>query len=146
MSWIEEEEEIVDIVSDWAVEIVMNTLKALGNRPFGVEEKSIEQQLQEYLPLRNDPTAWFNYITGKAEDLMNQLKSNGVPDDEMVAISPFNIVVNHLVAWAVKMESFINTKATILNQIPQIPPPQTTPPPGYTQAPPPQVPAPVALQ
>ena len=103
-SFVDEMEEIVDIVSDWGVETIMKAIEDLGNRPFDSVELSVEQQLEDYLKLRGNPQAWSTYIDGKATELITQLQADCVPGDDIVSIHPHDIAIKYAIDWSSRME------------------------------------------
>jgi hypothetical protein len=141
---------IVDRVSDWAVQTIRDIVKALGDRPFGLSQKSPEQQLQEdYLPIRDDATAIFQKLMSDGQQIISELQSKGVPPDRIWSVSPYNIAANRWLNFMTEMEDLLRRKhaeaSGIASTLPEVPQPQVAPPEGYKFSTP-TIPAPVSLE
>lgn len=104
MSEIEDMEKVVEQVSDWAVDIILQVKKALGDRPFGLLDQSPEEEMMNYEKLRGNPQAWFQYIDGKAQDMVAQLTAQRIPPEKIATIRPYEIVIRYVMDWSKKME------------------------------------------
>ncbi len=109
-SFVDEAEEIVDIVADWAEEIIEDAVSRLSTkgRPFMQREKSEAEQLKEYMTLLSSPdpqASFLAYIDGKARDIITRLINSGVPEEEIVTIHPYDIAARHTIIWSAEMEA-----------------------------------------
>jgi len=109
-TFIDELEDIVDIVADWCAEVVNDTVAKLSTngRPFMMSEKDPQQQLAEYMILINSPDpqmAFVNYIDGKARDIIARLMASNIPENEIVSIHPYDIAARHVIIWSAEMEA-----------------------------------------
>ena len=105
-TFIDELEEVVEIVSDWAVKVVEDTVGTLSTdgRPLGFQPRTTEEQILEYNKLRCNPASWYQYIDGKAKELIDKLIQSGVPQSEIAAIQPYDIAIAYIVSWSAEME------------------------------------------
>ena len=112
MSWLSDQEKLVDTISDWAVGEIQDITHKLSpdGRPFGVPDLSPDDQLALYMKLRGNPEAWLKYIIGKVTDLINSLE--GMPPDELIQVAPYDIVATRVIAWSADMEALIAKKAS----------------------------------
>ena len=111
-TFIDELEDIVEIVSDWSVEVVRDAVQKLSTdgRPFMMDKKSTRQQLDEYLMLINSPdpvAACVMYIDQMAETVAGHLLASNIPPNEIVAIHPYDIAARHLIIWSAEMETLL---------------------------------------
>ena len=105
-SFVEELEEVVDEVAEWGAEqvkIIINKLSPDG-RPFGSVEKSMEQQLDEYRQMRNDPAKWLEFISTWSLQVTQQLAGSGVSQETIQSISPIDIAIAFASDYAIRME------------------------------------------
>ncbi len=116
-TFIDELEDIVDIVSEWCVEVINDAVDKLSTngRPFMMSEMTPQKQLEEYMKLIDSPDpqmAFVNYIDGKARDIINRLMSSNIPENEIVAIHPYDIASRHTIIWSAEMEALRTKHAT----------------------------------
>ena len=153
MSTVSDIERVVDEVAEWGADIIVELVKRLsdGGRPYGMPERTPEEQLIEYLPIREDPDAAFMYMSNKLDELMQSLGSSGASEVAISAIHPADLIASTILTWSSNMEDLIKTGKYDVAKLgptkPMTPPvaPDMSPPPGYNQTPP-SMPAPVALQ
>lgn len=107
MSFITDLEELVDEVSDWASDTIQNIVSLLSpdGKPFGVEELSDDEALEAYLMIRNNPDAWLNFINEKATYVINRLTQEGLGQDSISAVHPYDIAINYAYRYSAEMES-----------------------------------------
>lgn len=113
MSFINDLEDVVEIVSDWAVEKIQEVIGAITDdtgTPFGELPATPAEKLDNYLKLRGNPMAWSQYIDGKVKDMVNELVQNGVPEADIATIKPLEIVLGHVFQWSVQMEQELASK------------------------------------
>ena len=113
-TFIEDQEEVVPIVRDWAVGIINDAVVSLtkDGRPFGSDIMTPEQQMEEYMKLRGNPEAYMKYIDSKARDLMNQLLKDGLDEESIASIHPYDIAIRFAIDWSSRMEKeMLNDKS-----------------------------------
>ena len=108
-SFVDRMEELVDIIADWGVQVILESIQDLttDGRPFGMPKKTPQEQINTYMQVRDDPQKCFNYIDGKARELINQLINSGVPETDIAAIHPYDIVISYALTWSAEMEALI---------------------------------------
>ena len=114
MTYVEDLERCVVEVSDWAleqIELVTSTLSPDG-RPFGMEERSMEEQAGEYINLEGNPAAWAQWITDKAQVIITRLEGVGIDPLDIQAIQPFKIATMIAMDYSSRMESYLAKGAT----------------------------------
>lgn len=106
-------EEIVDIVSDWAVEVLEDAISRImpDGKSFGHSLMSEEEQMNEYMKLRGSPDAFFRYIDGKAREIINRLSADGVDEEKIQSCHPYDIAVSVVLDWSARMEGKIRDTA-----------------------------------
>lgn len=106
MTFISELEEITEEVSDWAVDIIQDVVKALmpDGKPWGYVALSDEDQIQNYLALRGQPEAWIRFIGEQAAEITNKLTDAGLPPDKIAEAHPFDIASKFAIAYSSEME------------------------------------------
>lgn len=110
VSFIADQEEIVDEVARWAVAYVNQVVDALApdGRPFGLEPKSEEQQLLDYINnYRGNPDAWANRIRTTATQIQQMLLQKGVTPDKIPSVHPFDIAEDMAMDYSIRMENLL---------------------------------------
>lgn len=104
---IKDLEEAVDVVSDWAVKVILEVTNVLSpdGRPFGYVEQSDEEQLNDYFLLKGNPEAWATKIGEIAGDISKKLSDSQVPEDDILSIHPIDIAQKWAISYSVEMES-----------------------------------------
>ena len=108
-TFIEDMEKIVESVSDWGVEVVVNAVEQLttDGRPFGAVVMPPEVQMEEYMKMRGNPEAFAKYIDSKARDLITQLIEDGLAEEDIASVHPYNIAIQFAIDWSAQMEKKI---------------------------------------
>ena len=103
---LERVEELVEILSDRAVETIERTIEHITTegRPFGAITKSLEIQHEDYMKVRGNPEAYARYIDSKARDLINQLMEDGIAEEDIASIHPYDIAIRFAIDWSYQME------------------------------------------
>ena len=109
-TYITEIEDVVDEVSDWAVNEIKDIVDAImpDGRPFGTEPKSTEQQLADYRVIRNNPDAWEAWERSKALEIEQALMQSGASQQSIEALNPLNVASIMILDYSSKMESLLN--------------------------------------
>ena len=112
-TFIEDMEALVDIVSDWGVDVVLDSVAQLtkDGRPFGAELRSSEIQMEDYMKLRGNPEAFAKHIDSKARDLITQLTEEGIAEEDIASIHPYDIAIKFAIDWSYDMEKKLNDTA-----------------------------------
>ena len=105
-TFIEDMEALVDKVSDWGVDVILDSVEQLtkDGRPFGAVAMSPEIQMEEYMKLRGNPEAFVKYIDSKARDLITQLMEDGIAEEDIASVHPYDIAINFAIEWSYDME------------------------------------------
>lgn len=109
----EQFEEVKDIVSDWAVDIIQEVVRALipDGRPFGFEEQDMEEQLNEYIMFRGNEDAWIGFIQDKSMLIQQKLTDAGVSPDLIASVHPFDIAAKYAVSYSAYMETELSKRS-----------------------------------
>lgn len=104
---IKDLEEAVDVVSDWAVKVILEVTNVLSpdGRPFGYVEQTDEEQLNDYFLLRGNSQAWAEKIGGIAGDITKKLTDSQVPEDDILSIHPMDIAQKWAINYSTEMEA-----------------------------------------
>ena len=108
------EEVLDDVVAqamsdmDWLLDVLMP-----DGRPFGMEIKSEEDQLQEYIAegYHDNIDACKNWIRMRIVALNQMLAEFGVAPELVASIHPYDIVEAAALVWSSKMEALYKKKA-----------------------------------
>lgn len=111
MSFITDNEEVIDEVSDWAVEAIQEIVDALmpDGKPFFKELATEEDEFLEYLSLRGNGEAWAKWLAEQAGNIITELQDSGVEADLIASVHPIDIAISYAVAWSSDMESKIQS-------------------------------------
>lgn len=106
-------DEIVETVSDWAVDIIKDALTALNpsGRPYGFVDQPIEEQLNDYILIKSNDQAWLAFIQNKSQEIIQRLTEAGLPEDELAAIHPFDIASRYAIAYSAYMEDELRKRS-----------------------------------
>lgn len=106
MTYIDQLEKIIEVVSDWAVETVIQVTDVIAPDGRGLfkEPQTDEEMIADYLQLRGDSLAWGTYIMDAAQAIEQKLLESGLPPDEVVAVHPFDIAQKYALMYSADME------------------------------------------
>jgi len=109
MSFVQTVEEIVDELSDWVVETVLEIIDGImpDGRPFFKEFKTDAEQLEEYNAVRGNPEAWAKWIAQQAVAIVLELQDSAVDPELINSVHPLDIAQKAAVQWSADMEEFI---------------------------------------
>lgn len=130
MTFVDDIEMVVDEVSTWAADIIQDIVSILSpdGRPFDMPKRTPEEQLLEYLPIRENPDAAFQYIASKSEEIIQNLSQGGVPPQLISSVHPFDIACSVVLAWSAGMETLIASGKYDVEKLNTTPPQPMTPP------------------
>lgn len=105
-SFIADMEEVAELVSDWAVEVVGKAVDALmpDGRPWNTIEQTMDERLQEYLALRGNQQAWDEYRLEQAVEIATRLMNNGLDESDVLGLHPYDIATKFAAKWSYDME------------------------------------------
>lgn len=111
-SFIDLLEETVDVVSDWAVDVISKVSKSLSpdGRPFNEVKKTKSEILTEYMQIRGNPEAWVQWVDSKVLEIMTYLTSEGVDQEVLVGVHPYSIALSYAVDYSARMEKLLMTE------------------------------------
>ena len=106
MSFVTDIEEVVEELSDWAVETVLEILDSItpDGKPFFKEPISVAEQLEEYMAIRGNPEAWTKWMAEQAVTIILELQDSAVPPDMILSVHPVDISQKAAIAWSAEME------------------------------------------
>lgn len=109
MTYIDSLEEVADIVSEWAANIVDATIDSLApdGRPFGMQELTETEQIAQYMNLRGNSDAWSTWITDRVKSITDRLTSQGIDEQQISEVQPFDIVESFAIDYSARMEKLI---------------------------------------
>lgn len=112
MSFVKAIEEVIDELSDWAVETVLKLLDEImpDGKPFFKEPMTIEEELEEYYGVRGDPEAWTKWMAQQTVDIILELQDSAVPPDMILSVHPADIAQKTAVEWSANMEQEIEKR------------------------------------
>ena len=105
-TFVDDLEEVVEKVSDWAADITKDVadLLAPDGRPFGMDVLTEEEELTEYSKLAGNPQAWTAWINNQVLNLVTGLSQKGINPEAIAAIKPTEIVGAYAIDYSVRME------------------------------------------
>lgn len=106
MSYLSTLEEVEELLTDWAVEIieeVVNTLSPDG-KPFAMEEQTVEEQIDEYLLIRDDPNKMFNWMIKQYEFFAQKLSESGLDEAQVKQVHPHDVIIRLTAHYVDQME------------------------------------------
>ena len=103
-TFIDDLEEVVDIVADWGVDIILDAIGKLttNGRAFGSVDKPEELQLEDHMKKHGNPQAYVASIDKRARDLINQLMEDGIPPEDIASIHPYDISIKYEIEEAIR--------------------------------------------
>lgn len=109
MSFVREVEDVIDELSDWVVETVLELIDALmpDGKPFFREPKTVEEQLDDYYTVRGNPEAWAKWIAERTAELVLELQDSGVDPEAILSVHPVDLAQKAAVQWSADMEDLI---------------------------------------
>lgn len=115
VSYVTDLEEIIEIVSDWAVATVNEVTDTLleDGRPFDTVELPIEDQIEDYLQIRGNPSAWMKHISDLQEQVMNKLQEGGLSPDQIASVHPAQIALAFAAQYSIRMEKEIGRRGNL---------------------------------
>lgn len=110
MTYIDELESVQDEVVNELIDLVTKTVDIIApdGRGFLQEEKTEQEQLQEYLSVRGDVNNWREWINGTESSIVQELLNKGIPQEYIGVIRPREIASSYAVEWSKKMEGLIS--------------------------------------
>lgn len=108
-SLVEELEEVIEEVADWAIKTILDAVDkfTLNSGPFGHVKLSPAEQLEEYATIKGNPQAWYSRIESSAQALIGELKSAGVPESEILKLHPYNVAFMVQAKYHLDMEKLL---------------------------------------
>ena len=109
MSYIDELEEIEEVVAKWAVDTINMAVATISpnGRPFGYVEQTDEEQLDEYFALRGDPEAWAKYIGDLILQSNQKLADAGLSPEQIKAVHVEDTVQKATAMYSYNMEQLL---------------------------------------
>ena len=105
-SLVQHLEEVIEKVSDWATDMILEAVNnmTVNSGPFGHVKLSPEEQLEEYAKIHGNAQAWYSRIEDTAQSLIGQLKEAGVPENEIMRLSPYTMAIKVQAKYALDMQ------------------------------------------
>lgn len=100
-------EEVVEVVSDRLADLAVSAINALTGGdgiPFDWDEMSEEEQIENYKLLRYSPDAFFRYMEDKTKGFIQKLQDNGLDEEIIHSLRPYEIVLTAVINWSYNME------------------------------------------
>ena len=110
-SFVRDLEEIIEIVSDWGLDIINTVVDKLteGGPPFDTIELTPAEQMEEYMKFRGNPQAWLQELNKRAEALTQKLSESGLDQSTIESIHPYNAAFLLLASHSYEMETKLQT-------------------------------------
>lgn len=90
--------EDIDIYIDSVIEALMP-----DGRPFGMEKKTTAEELEDYMKLRGNASAWWEWMATRYDYLKSKM-AEVIPEDQQALLHPWDIVYRHAMNFSSKME------------------------------------------
>lgn len=94
-------EDLANAVEDY-IDTIIDGLMPDG-RPFGMEPENIDKQLVEYMQLRGNASAWWDWMAVRVEHIIAKAQEI-LPPDKLSKIHPWDIVLRFALNYSAKME------------------------------------------
>lgn len=109
MTFVRDVEQVIDELSDWVVETVLEIVDSLmpDGKPFFREPMTVEEQLDEYYAVRGNPEEWTKWMAKQTVDIILELQDSGVEPDLILSVHPADIAQKAAVQWSADMEDLI---------------------------------------
>jgi len=119
MTFVREVEQVIDELSDWAVETILEIIDALmpDGKPFFREPMTPEEQLDEYYSIRGNPEAWTKWVAEQAGAIIMELQDSGVNPEAIISVHPVDIAQKAAVQWSADMEDMIGKGLSSVNSM-----------------------------
>ncbi len=106
-NYIDQLERLVDVVSDWAVQTVLECVQAISPTGRGLFQavQSDEEMLEDYMQLKGNPIAWGTYIMDAAQAIEQKLVDSGLQPDDITSVHPFDIAQKYAIVYSSDMEA-----------------------------------------
>ncbi len=88
----------VDIYIDSVIEALMP-----DGRPFGMELKDPEEELQDYMNLRGNARAWWDWMAVRYDYIVSKMQQMLTPE-QMAKVHPWDLVYRYAINFSAKME------------------------------------------
>ena len=112
MTFVDEAEAIVEEVATQLAKEIEAVVDALApdGRAYGMEKKSVDEQLDDYRKIRNDVGSWQVWISNKTMEISQQLQQGGVVQDKIEAINPLKIAIAYANDYSARMEKLLQER------------------------------------
>lgn len=112
MTYIDQLERVADEVSDWATAMILRIYETLApdNRGWDETLQSEEDQINDYIMLRENPEAWGQYIFELAQDIQTKLADAGLPSDDIASVHPWDLAQKFALDYSFRMETLLAKK------------------------------------
>lgn len=118
----DEAEAALDDVVTKAVSYVDYLMEVLmpDGRPFGMNPKPVEQQLQDYIQggYRDNPEACKMKIRELVGQVSQMLQAFGVPPEQAAQVLPYDIAESAALQWSAQMEKLLQEKTAVVPNVP----------------------------
>lgn len=94
-------DDLTDAIEDY-IDTIIDALMPDG-RPFGMEPKSMDKQIVEYMQLRGNAAAWWDWMAIRVEHLMAKAQEI-LPPEKLEKLHPWDIVLRFAFNYSAKME------------------------------------------
>ena len=113
-SYIDKLEQAEIMVADWAVKVISRIRDILtpNGRPYGYTEQTMDERLIEYISLRGNPEAWGEYILANAQAIGKKLIDNGLDQETMLSVHPWDIAAKYAAEYSIEMETELRKRAS----------------------------------
>lgn len=115
-TYIDTLEQVIETVSDYAVQAVVDVTAALApdGRGFGQVPETEEAQIEAYMKLRGDPMAWGDFIFSAAQEIEQKLAESAVSPDLIASVHPFDIAQKYAIQYSADMEKKLSKAHGVL--------------------------------
>lgn len=106
MPFIQDLKEIEQIVTDWAYNLVTETVDALTKdaQPFALDPQTKEEKLREYLAIKGNPEKWASWLQSTTETLVKKLGESGLDERQIATTHPYDTVIRIAMKYSYDME------------------------------------------
>lgn len=109
MSFVTETEEVIEELAEWGFQAVLDIVKELmpDGKPFFMEPKTEEENLEEYFVVRSNSEAWAKWMAEQTAAIILELQDSGVDPDMILSVHPADIAQKMALAWSAEMEELL---------------------------------------
>lgn len=119
-TFVDVTEEMLEVLAEDVDMYIDSVIEALmpDGRPFGMEKKSPAEELSDYMELRGNAMAWWEWMATRYDYIKTKMNEM-LPPDKQALMHPWDIVFRYAMNFSAKMEKeYQKQQKKMLNQEP----------------------------